>query len=54
MVTLSLLQIPRTEAFKEMINFPYHEHLPAPAGEKKNQLLESIKQNKTSNIISYI
>lgn len=46
MVTLSLLQIPHAEAFKEIVNFPYHEHLPAPEDEKKKQLLENIEQNQ--------
>lgn len=46
MVTLSLLQLPHAEAFKEMIHFPYHKHLSAPEAEKKKQLLENIKPKK--------
>lgn len=42
MVTLSLLQIPSSEAFKEIINL----HLTAPESEKKKQLLENLKPKK--------
>lgn len=46
MVTPSLLQIPNTEALKEILNLPYHVHLPALQGEKNKQLLKNLKQKK--------
>lgn len=46
MVTPSLLQIPNTEALKEILSLPYHVHLPALQGEKNKQLLKNLKQKK--------
>lgn len=46
MVTHSLLQIPNTEALKEILNLPYHVHLPALQSEKNKQLLKNLKQKK--------
>lgn len=50
MVTHSLLQIPNTEALKEILNLPYHVHLPALQGEKNKQLLKKLKTKKSSII----